>query len=63
MRNKIITSYHSCQKTTNIIQEGPLDTLEKQSRPLPFKKERKSEEKKGDEKKANTIFSRVLMFS
>ena len=46
-----------------MIQEGPLDTLEKQSRPLPFKKERKSEEKKGDEKKANTIFSRVLMFS
>ena len=62
MRNKIITSYHSCQKTTNIIQEGPLDTLEKQSRPLLFKKERRSEEKKGDKKKVNAILSWVLTF-
>ena len=56
-------------KPTNIIQEGPLGTLvEKQSREeslsfLLFKKERESEEKKGDEKRANAIFSRVLMIS
>ena len=49
-------------KTTNKIQEGPLDTLEKKSRPLLFKNERKSVEKEGEEKKANTIFARVLMF-
>lgn len=50
-------------RTTSIIQEGPLETLEKQSRPLLFKKERKSEEEKGEEEKGDEIFSRVLMFS